>query len=76
MQALGKLSEKKQPWQNMVAICTTDIWDHILFDTQYVVAAPPLPNLVKVLYLPTPIPEMRSSFQEKHMEYKSPDPLQ
>ena len=26
MQALSKLLEKKQPWQNIVAICTTDIW--------------------------------------------------
>ena len=26
MQALGELLEKKQPWQNIVAICTTDIW--------------------------------------------------
>ena len=46
MQALGELSEKKQPWQNIVAICTTDIWDHILFDTQYVVATPPKPNFL------------------------------
>ena len=38
MQALGEPLEKKQPWQNIVAICTTHLRSY-LFDAQYVVAA-------------------------------------
>ena len=34
----------KTTMTNIVAICTTDVWDHIIFYSQYVVTAPPKPN--------------------------------
>ena len=37
---------EKWPWQYMAATCTSDVWDHIIFYTQYVVAALPKPNFL------------------------------
>ncbi len=35
---------EKRPWQYIAVTCTTDVWDHIIFFSQYDVAAPPEPN--------------------------------
>ena len=37
---------EKRPWQYIAVICTTDVWDHIIFFSQYDVAAPPEPNIL------------------------------
>jgi len=54
MQVLGGLSVKAT-MTYIPAICTTDVWDHIIFNTQYDVAAPPKPNFLFITHTHTHI---------------------